>query len=87
MPKYFNNYLKTGCKKCLKLKKTLYGLCQSLCAFWGYSTKMLEACSLKQSYFDPFIFVREKVLCIVIVYVDDLILWSRNDDNIHDLAM
>ena len=27
------------------------------------------------------------VLCILIVYVDDLILCSWNDDNTHDLAM
>ena len=27
MPKAFDNYFKTGCKKCLKFKKTFCGLC------------------------------------------------------------
>ena len=33
MPLGFAQYLKDGTKKCLKLKKTLYGLWQSLQAF------------------------------------------------------
>ena len=40
---------------------------------------------MKQSKFDPRIFVGEKVTCIV--YVDDIIFWARNQDDIHNLAM
>ena len=40
---------------------------------------------MHQSKFDPCLFVGEKVMCIV--YVDDLIFWARDEDDIHDLAM
>ena len=40
---------------------------------------------MKQSEFDPCLFVGEEVICIV--YVDDLIFWSKQDDDIHDVAM
>jgi len=40
----------------LKLKKTLYGLRQSPCAFWKYLTEKLITCYLKQSKFDPCLF-------------------------------
>ena len=53
MPKYFEKYLKTGRKKCLKLKNTLYGLCQSPREFWQHLTKKLEACGLKKPEFNP----------------------------------
>ena len=45
----------------------------------------LEHSGLKQSKFDPCLFVGEKVTCIV--YVDNLIFWARNEDNIHNLEM
>ena len=48
-------------------------------------TNKLEQNGLKQSNFDPCLFVGEKVTCIV--YVDNLICWTRNEDNIHNLAI
>ena len=47
-PKDFDQYLKTGHKKCLKFKNTLYGIYQSPRKFWKYLTKNLEACGLNQ---------------------------------------
>jgi hypothetical protein len=69
----------------IKLKKTLYGLCQSPRAFWKYITQKLETCGLEQSKFDPCLFVDEKVICVV--YVDDLIFWSKDTVAINDSAM
>jgi hypothetical protein len=71
--------------KVLKLKKTLYGLRQSPRAFWKYMVEKMEICNMPQSKFDPCLFVGEKV--IAICYVDDLLFWARNEDDIHDLAM
>ncbi len=85
MPKGFEQYAKNSRKKVLKLKKTLYGLRQSPRAFWKYLTEKMKACDMHQSKFDPCLFVGEKVMCIV--YVDDLIFWERDEDDIHDLAM
>ena len=85
MPKGFEQYAKNGRKKVLKLKKTLYGFCQSPQAFWEYLTEKMKTCDMHQSKFDPRLFVGEKVMCIV--YVDDLIFWARDEDDIHDLAI
>ena len=41
MPKGFDQYLKTVCKKCLKLKNMLYGLRQIPRVFLQYLTKEL----------------------------------------------
>ena len=71
MPKVFEHYSKTGRNKCVKLKKTLYGLRQIPLSYWKYLTKKLKAWDFNQSQFDPCLFVGEKVLCIV--YVDYLI--------------
>ena len=65
----FNTKSKNGKRQVLKLNKTLYGLCQSPRAFW--ITEKLEACSLKQSKFDPCIFIGPDVMYIV--YVGDFI--------------
>ena len=48
-PKGFEKDSKTGRKKCLKLKNTLYGLRQSPCEIWQYLKNKLEVCDLKRS--------------------------------------
>ena len=85
MPLRFNINSNNGKRQVLKLNKTLYGLCQSPRAFWKYITKKLESCGLKQSKFGPCIFIGPDDMCIV--YVDDLIFWSRNAANIDRVAM
>jgi len=85
LPLGFNVKSKNGKRQVLKLNKTLYGLRQSPRAFWKYITEKLEQCGLKQSKFDPCLFVGPNVMCIV--YVDDLIFWSRNEAHIDNVAM
>jgi hypothetical protein len=85
MPLGFNNKSKNGKRQVLKLKKTLYGLHQSPRAFWKYITVKLESCRLKQSKFDPCLFIGPDVMCIV--YVDDLLFWSRDVAKIDRVAM
>ena len=65
MPLGFNIKSKNGKQQVLKLNKTLYGLCQSPRAFWKYITKKLESCRLKQSKFDPCLFIGPDGMCIV----------------------
>ncbi len=84
-PLGFAQYLKDGTKKCFKLKKTLYGLRQSPRVFWKFITEKLETCGLEQSKFDPCLFVGKKVICVV--YIDDLIFWSKDTLAINDSAM
>ena len=71
--------------KCLKLRRSLYGLRSSPRAFWKYMVEKMEACGMKQSSLDPCLFVGDKV--IAIQYVDDLLFWSRDEKDIYDLAM
>jgi hypothetical protein len=85
MPLGFFQYAKDGTRKVLKLNKTLYGLRQSPRAFWKYITEKLETCGLAQSKFDPCLFVGSKVICIV--YVDDIIFWSKDTADIDSSAM
>jgi hypothetical protein len=47
MPRGFAQYGKNAKKKCLNLKKTLYGLQQSPRAFWRYIRVKLEQCDLE----------------------------------------
>jgi hypothetical protein len=46
-------------RKVLKLKKTLYGLCQSPSAFWKYLVEKMAICGMVQSKLDPCLFVGE----------------------------
>ena len=85
MPLGFNVKSKNGKRQVLKLKKTLYGLRQSPRAFWKYMTEKLEKVGLKQSRFDPCLFIRPDVICVV--YVDDLIFWSRDLAHIDRVAL
>ena len=71
MPLGFNELSKNGKKQVLRLKKTLYGLRQSPRAFWKYMTAKIKQVGLKQSKFDPCLFIGPDVICVV--YVDDLI--------------
>ena len=71
--------------KVLKLKKTLYGLRQSPRAFWKYMVEKMEACGCMQSELDPCLFVSEHV--IAVMFVDDILFWSKDEKHIHDLAM
>ena len=85
MPLGFNVKSKNGKRQVLKLKKTLYGLRQSPRAFWKYMTEKLEKVGLKQSKFDPCLFIGTDVICVV--YVDDLIFWSRDEAKIDKVGL
>ncbi len=80
MPLGFNQRSSNGMFKVLCLKKTLYGLHQSPCAFWRYLTEKLGNCGLPQAPFDPCLFIGTNV--IAIRYINDVIFWARNDKDI-----
>lgn len=66
--------------KVCKLKKSLYGLKQSLRAWFGRFTKAMKAYGYWQSNSDHTLFIKKKSgkLTALIVYVDDMIV-TRND--------
>ena len=45
----------------------------------------MEICGIPQSQVDPCLFVGGKVNCIC--YVDDLLFWAREENDIYELAM
>jgi hypothetical protein len=69
--------------KVYKLKKSQYGLRQSPKNFFNYLKERLETVGCKQSMFDPCLFISDKVL--VVTWVDDLLIYSPNDDWINEL--
>ncbi|NCF91157.1 MAG: hypothetical protein GWQ05_09390, partial [Verrucomicrobiaceae bacterium] len=81
MPRGFKQYSKNGREKVLKLKRCLYGLRQAPRSFWKYMVEKLEICGLKQSSLDPCLFIGPT--CLVIVYVDDVLLWSTSIEHIY----
>ncbi len=64
MPLGFKQCSSNGKYKVLCLKKTLYGLRRSPCAFWKYLTQKLGNCGLPQAPFDPCLFIGEKVIAV-----------------------
>ena len=67
----------------LKLKRALYGLKQAPRHFFNYLSQHLTKHGLRQSSFDPCLFFGSNL--VVIVYVDDLLIYSRSDTAIDDL--
>ena len=65
----------------LKLKRTLYGLKQSPRYFFEYFTQRLIKQGLTASKFDPCHFMNKSL--IVIIYVDDILIYGRTDDEIN----
>jgi hypothetical protein len=64
----------------LKLKKSVYGLKQAPRYFFTHLSKKMELCGLKQSNKDPCLFIGKTV--IAVVYVDDVLFYSKSDDEI-----
>lgn len=70
----------------LKLRKSLYGLKQAPRA-WNYKfTQMLKLFNMSQTYSDPCVFVgNEPELVYLAVYVDDGLVFAKNENTIERL--
>ena len=71
-----------------KLKKSLYGLKQSLRAWFERFTKVVKTCGYFQCQTDHTLFVMELGnggLTVLIVYVDDIILTGNDEEEIRKL--
>ena len=75
-------FMKGGPDYVLRLNRTLYGLRQAPRYFFKYLSARLERQGLRASNFDPCLFLSKDL--IVVVYVDDLLLYARNDAIIDD---
>ena len=65
---------------CYKLKHALYRLRQAPRYFFEYLKKRIELCGTKQSHLDPCLFIGPNM--IVITYIDDLLIYSKDDKHI-----
>ena len=69
-----------------KLKKALYGLKQAPRCWTKAFREFIESDGFVQSSADPCVFIRKTdTLAIVAVYVDDLILITKSEDEMHDV--
>ena len=70
--------------KVYKLKKSLYGLKQAPRNFFQHLKSNLEAIGFEQQIdIDPCLFISPTVICLV--YVDDTLLYARNDRDIDEV--
>ena len=85
MPNGFNHKGDNGSNKLFKLKRTIYFFIQGPRDFWKYISVKLESFELFKLKLYPFLFVRDKFICILYVY--DMFLWSKYDKYIHNLDL
>ena len=73
--------------KVCHLRKSLYGLKQSLCARFGKFSQAIEKFSLQKSKSDHSVFNQNSNSCIIllVVYVDDIIITGSNSTGISSL--
>ncbi|EJK75839.1 hypothetical protein THAOC_02428 [Thalassiosira oceanica] len=76
--------LNRGSNLVLRLNKSLYGLKQAPRHFFSYLGDRLQSYGLTPSEHDPCLFLSRDL--IVVVYVDDLLVYSRSDDTIADFV-
>lgn len=82
-PRGFKVNMNDGHEYVLKLNKTLYGLKQAPRHFFQYLTRHLEKHGVMQSNCDPCLFIGPNI--IVIVYVDDILMYARDERIIDSL--
>ena len=71
MLQIFEDKVKNGIPRVLKLLKTLYGLRQSSRKLWNYITAKMKFCGMVQSKMDPCLFIGKTVM--VNIYVEDIL--------------
>ena len=60
----------------MKLNKSIYGLCQSSSNWYHHVTNGLKVRDFFPSQVDPYVYYREN--CIVLVFVDDYLIFSKD---------
>eukprot|EP00957_Ditylum_brightwellii_P035727 2708545-Ditylum_brightwellii.AAC.1 len=69
--------------KVLKLTKSVYGLAQAPLHWFNKLSAGLNEAGLKPSDLDPCLFIGKHVTCIV--YVDDCLMFARDEQHIDDI--
>ncbi len=64
---------------CCLLRKSLYGLKQSPREWHTCLTNFLQSQSFKRTNFDPCLFLKQKPLCFINIYVDDLFIFTEEN--------
>ena len=82
---YGFNYGKDKRLYVLKLKKNLYGLCDASYNWFNKITEGLESEGFVRSEIDQCVFLRND--CIILLYVDDMIALSKNNDVLENLVV
>lgn len=70
--------------KVLRLRKALYGLKQAPRTWWDKFTKTLLSWSWRVSNFDPCVFIDDKNELYLCLWVDDILIFGKNEDGINE---
>ena len=76
---------KTNKHLCMKLSKSLYGMVEDPSLQFSALVKALTAENFIQSKFDPCLFYHPTKHIILITYVDDVILFCKDKNELDDL--
>ena len=73
--------------KICRLRKSLYDLKQSLCAWFGKFSQVVEEFGMQKSKSNHSIFYKNSILCIIllVVYVDDIVITGSDSKGISSL--
>jgi hypothetical protein len=63
----------------LRLRKSLYGLCQSPRTWWFKLTKTLKSLGFVPLITDPCVFIHTTSIFFIIMHVDDIVMFTRDD--------
>lgn len=68
--------------KVWRVRKSLYGLKQSPRTWWNKLTTTLVSWGWRVGSFDPCVFIKDEESLILCLWVDDILLFGSNEDNI-----
>jgi hypothetical protein len=74
-----------GAKNVVRLNRRMYGLCQSALMWYNNLKDSLKEFSFEPIEADPYVFIYLATKEIIVVYVDDLILVTKNKKSIETL--
>ncbi|CAN0488837.1 unnamed protein product, partial [Discosporangium mesarthrocarpum] len=82
-PRGFENHSPSGAPYACRLRRSLYGLCQSPASWFSTIHQLLLDIELKSCLADPCVYIKGSGTVILVLYVDDIIISGASSDAIN----